>query len=800
MENGYADGNQVVKNAAEANKILKEHNYKVQNGEVDSFVSLQGINKVYPNGVQAVYDFNLDINKHDFIVLVGPSGCGKSTTLRMVAGLEEISSGYLYIDKVLSNYLPSKSRDISMVFQSYALYPQMSVYENIAFPLKIRKYTKRKVGKEALGYKLAIKAFENTELLARAIVEGFDKTVSFGKPHEYISTLLNISDEASKVLLSLNIPHNSIEIALDYINANKEHFTVDLDSKLSLEEQKLTAAGYEFNENYELSLNGEPVFVNERLSKEEIRRKVFDAARILDLGPYLDRLPKELSGGQMQRVALGRAIVRNAKVFLMDEPLSNLDAKLRVLMRSEIVRIHEHIGATTIYVTHDQTEAMTMATRIVVMSKGWVQQVGTPHEVYSDPANLFVATFIGSPAMNIFDGTLDKNEVTLSDGFSVDLAKDFKEKDKAFYERKVAETTRLINLLDNEREFQAIRVFEPLYKALKNNKVEVSKLGPEIAKSEFERLHHLVSSLEVEINAYLDGAEIANKHEFKQLIKTKIAELNSLIKAKVLEAVETKLDEINELVIPYVGEEFVSSTKAQLVEEFKKAVANEEFDLDVSKENYVEAQLDRLIALFENHKKENKEEIIASLKEVKEALGTEALLPSLELAHEALNNILTITEADLSKIYSAQSYIEGDVKSQAVMTFGKKTKVGKKVKKVKKHKAIDPRETKILLEGMLKSYEEALKGPHTVKVGIRPEHIHLDSEYTKPSKSKPFVITPNVVELLGGELLIHAEYNNIDLIAKIPATTIVKSHEEVKLVLNKESVLIFDPISGERIK
>jgi len=233
-------------------------------------LKFKDLNKIYDNKVQAVFDFNLDVDDHEFIVFVGPSGCGKTTTLRMVAGLEEITSGELYINNRLVNDIAPKDRDIAMVFQSYALYPHMTVYDNMAFGLKLRK-----------------------------------------------------------------------------------------------------------------------------IPKEEIERRVNEAAAILGLEPYLNRRPKALSGGQRQRVALGRAIVRNPKVFLMDEPLSNLDAKLRVQMRSEIIKIHERVGATTIYVTHDQTEAMTMATRIVVMKDGYVQQIGTPKEVYNHPANIFVGGFIG---------------------------------------------------------------------------------------------------------------------------------------------------------------------------------------------------------------------------------------------------------------------------------------------------------------------------------------------------------------------------------------------------------------------
>ena len=330
----------------EAKKILNESHNRLINEKLNAFVYLNNINKIYPNGVQAVYDFNLEVNKHDFIALVGPSGCGKSTTLRMIAGLEEISSGELFIDKVYSNYLPSKDRDIAMVFQSYALYPQMSVFDNIAFGLKIR-----------------------------------------------------------------------------------------------------------------------------HIDKKIITERVYKAADILDLGPYLDRKPKELSGGQMQRVALGRAIVRNAKLFLMDEPLSNLDAKLRVQMRSEITRIHEEVGATTIYVTHDQIEAMTMANKIVVMNKGFIQQVGSPIEIYHHPKNLFVATFIGTPPMNILDCVYDKGIVKLNNQIEIKLNDEQINKHDLFILKRIQYIKEILN---KEYTFEELRkVYLPLvaYK----NKYEIKE-------------------------------------------------------------------------------------------------------------------------------------------------------------------------------------------------------------------------------------------------------------------------------------------------------------------------------------
>jgi multiple sugar transport system ATP-binding protein len=255
-------------------------------------ITLKNIYKVYEGGIEAVADFNLTVKDKEFIVFVGPSGCGKSTTLRMIAGLEEISKGELYIGDRLVNDVAPKDRDIAMVFQNYALYPHMNVYDNMAFGLKLRKF-----------------------------------------------------------------------------------------------------------------------------KKDEIDRRVKDAAQILGLTEMLDRKPKAMSGGQRQRVALGRAIVRDPQVFLMDEPLSNLDAKLRVQMRSEIIKLHHRLQSTTIYVTHDQTEAMTMATRIVIMKDGIVHQVGAPKEVYDFPENVFVGGFIGSPAMNFLTGKL------VNDYFQMDEVK-----------------------------------------------------------------------------------------------------------------------------------------------------------------------------------------------------------------------------------------------------------------------------------------------------------------------------------------------------------------------------------------
>ena len=302
------------------------------NNEKVGYVSLKNVNKYYENGMHAVSDFNMEIAPHEFIVFVGPSGCGKSTTLRMIAGLEDISSGELWIDGKLANDLEPIDRDVSMVFQSYALYPNMTIYDNMAFTLQVH-----------------------------------------------------------------------------------------------------------------------------HLPKDEIDRRVKEAAEILEISDQLYKKPKALSGGQRQRVALGRAIVRKASIFLMDEPLSNLDAKLRVYMRSEIVKLHERMGATTIYVTHDQTEAMTMANRIVVMKKGFVQQIGTPEEIYKHPSNMFVASFIGSPAMNFVDVKYNEKDIEFKDGKKLAIDKDLQKKIKDFY----------VNLLKEEE--------EKLPKFIENRKADALK-------------------------------------------------------------------------------------------------------------------------------------------------------------------------------------------------------------------------------------------------------------------------------------------------------------------------------------
>lgn len=410
-----------------------ENRKRIKVAPEDFCISLQHINKIYPNDIQAVFDFSLDIKEKEFIVLVGPSGCGKSTTLRMIAGLEGITYGDLFISGKYANDLLPKERDISMVFQSYALYPNMSVYENLAFSLKVR-----------------------------------------------------------------------------------------------------------------------------HLSKSEINERVANATKILEIEELLDRKPAALSGGQRQRVALGRAIVRNSKVFLMDEPLSNLDAKLRVQMRGEIVSLHKRIGATTVYVTHDQTEAMTMADRIVIMKNGYIQQIDTPKEIYNNPKNLFVATFIGSPAMNILETTFSDNSIMFANGYKYSLTKQQMEAITSFYEIKVKKLRETVEEIEKDIEQEKYILARPQLKkfldklektrALKVNeftilrdylKAETSEERKLDLKAEITRVNESIDALTKDREQLMNGSYIPLASKKLE----KIYNANSLLQIAIV-TLESKKEEV----------------------------------------------------------------------------------------------------------------------------------------------------------------------------------------------------------------------------------------------------------------
>ena len=394
----------------------------------------KNINKVYDNDVQAVFDFCLEIKDKEFIVFVGPSGCGKSTTLRMVAGLESITSGELYIDNVLINNIEPKERNIAMVFQNYALYPHMSVYGNMAFALELRKVpcpvyeeneelialkneNKELIKQAKAMRKKAKKKNEDKSLLDEAS-KIYDKIIeNDNKAQKIIETnqKVGIYEEKIKDLeYQVKVLDNDIAKHNKYLA--KGGFTEEATKALHDGVEQKTAQKEDLLKQLEYHKTNEvPLFKSRKLSRYEMDIEINKAAKILDLERYLFRKPSALSGGQRQRVALGRCIVRNPKVFLMDEPLSNLDAKLRVQTRGEILNIHKKVNATTIYVTHDQTEAMTMADRIVVMKDGLTQQIDTPNEIYNNPSNIFVAGFIGNPAMNFLTGRFDGKNFCLDE-------------------------------------------------------------------------------------------------------------------------------------------------------------------------------------------------------------------------------------------------------------------------------------------------------------------------------------------------------------------------------------------------
>ena len=423
-------------------EIKQDENIKnVQPYEGEAFISLQHINKIYPNHVQAVFDFNLDINEKEFVVFVGPSGCGKSTTLRMIAGLEDITYGNLYIDKEFANTLLPKSRNCAMVFQSYALYPTMSVYDNMAFSLKVR-----------------------------------------------------------------------------------------------------------------------------HVDKQTINDKVLEAAKVLELTDYLGRKPSELSGGQRQRVALGRAIVRDAKVFLMDEPLSNLDAKLRVQMRSEIVALHRKIGSTTVYVTHDQTEAMTMADRIVVMKDGYVQQIGTPKEIYNKPANIFVAGFIGAPSMNMVDVKVNKGEVSLSNGLKFKLSKEQAKELEDSYNAEIEDLNSEITALEKENA-ELSRAGENKTNKLYRTKSFVKRI-PNIIELNENRIKEIYERID------LIKTRLKDK-EFEAVLGVRPEDLVSEKASKILDHVSSSF-ELKIMQAELLGNEYYAHSLLDEKKIIAKVSANEE--------------------------------------------------------------------------------------------------------------------------------------------------------------------------------------------------------------------------------
>ncbi len=417
--------------------LLLRHVYKVYPGAGKTKKSATSKSGNRSGDFVAVKDFNMEISDGEFIVFVGPSGCGKSTTLRMIAGLEEISSGELYIDDKLVNDVDAKDRDIAMVFQSYALYPHLNAYDNIAFGLRIRKIPTPKLDKQG-NQVIGLDKNKINELRKKI------KTIS----KELISNEKTITEyklyieKANALIEKLNLEINSLktqeqttailknieklQLKVEDAVSQKEYYEKEIiysEEQIELNKKRVEESQKDFDY---YSATPVPLFNYVHMSKEEIDEKVKWAAEILGIEELLESKPSEMSGGQRQRIALGRAMVRGPKVFLLDEPLSNLDAKLRTAMRSEIVKLHNKLKTTFIYVTHDQIEAMTMGTRIVVMKLGVVQQVDTPTNLFDYPDNKFVAGFIGTPQMNFFNVTIKKEgenlKVTFKDGQTTNLS------------------------------------------------------------------------------------------------------------------------------------------------------------------------------------------------------------------------------------------------------------------------------------------------------------------------------------------------------------------------------------------
>ena len=377
-------------------------------------VTLRHVYKVYDGGVRAVNDFDLDIKDKEFVVFVGPSGCGKSTTLRMIAGLEDITSGKLFIDGELMNRVEPRYRNIAMVFQNYALYPHMTAYDNMAFGLRNMLVPTPRLDADGNPIKGIDNALvNNLKHEAAKLQRDLDKIAKAKNKKEELEAKLNelqsqleVLEEGSKEYKQFNKKVEAVKYDIllqDRVIENESVYQSQLDN---LQDD------IEYFSNNEVTL-----YQDKHLPKDEIDRRIREAAAILDIEQLLDRLPGKMSGGQRQRVALGRAIVRTPKLFLLDEPLSNLDAKLRAQMRVEITKLYDKLDTSFIYVTHDQVEALTMGTRIVVLSAGYVQQIDTPTRLYDFPKNRFVAGFLGTPQMNFFEVNIQK----VKDNLRVDV-------------------------------------------------------------------------------------------------------------------------------------------------------------------------------------------------------------------------------------------------------------------------------------------------------------------------------------------------------------------------------------------
>ncbi|WP_051619121.1 ABC transporter ATP-binding protein [[Mycoplasma] collis] len=402
------------------NEFLSKN--KLNNNQNNNILELKNINKIYSNGFQAIFKTNLSVKKGEFVSLLGPSGCGKSTTLRIIAGLEEINQGEIYINNINVTHSEPASRNITMVFQNYALFPHLSIYKNIAFGLNANKNKILNDGKlwQEINFKKNQISEINWKIQNIYSINKSKKNLiklknQYKNLKEKYQLLNNIPNQQEKKAFKMLTKLTFLESIIEFKNENINHF-----EKLKLQIEQLKIKKVQIKSEIKNLVSFKPK-LSLAEKKEIINQKVEKSAKILGLDLYLNRKPSQLSGGQRQRVALGRSIVNNPVLFLMDEPLSNLDAKLRATMRQEIRKLHEKINSGTIYVTHDQVEAMTMSDKLAVMNDGFILQIGSPKEVYKNPSCLFVAGFVGAPAMNFIEGVYKNKKFVSKEGLEIDI-------------------------------------------------------------------------------------------------------------------------------------------------------------------------------------------------------------------------------------------------------------------------------------------------------------------------------------------------------------------------------------------
>ena len=769
---------------------------------MDDFVSLKHIYKVYPNGVEAVHDFNLDIKEHEFIVIVGPSGCGKSTTLRMVAGLEDITDGKLFINGEYSNEKTPKDRNIAMVFQSYSLYPHMTVFDNIAFGLKMRKYPIPLMDKEG---------------------------------HEVLAIDQDQIKKCDRVIKELQKELAEVNSSIDQLNKAEKSDSF-LQKKLASLEERKGLLETKINENStkieELLANPSPKIIYRHLKKAEIQERVNAVATILELNDYLARKPAELSGGQRQRVALGRAIIRDARVFLMDEPLSNLDAKLRVTMRSEIIKLHEKINATIIYVTHDQTEAMTMANRIVVMKDGYIQQIGTPSEIYNKPNNIFVANFIGSPAMNIVKANYDLNNIELENGFSIKLSQEQKAAFKNYYQKQIEEYTSLLNLLNTDVEEVAISLFDALKPFLlggnKEHKGCALSIINKLANPLVESLRKIQDGLKIALNQ--EGIFEEEKASMRGAIEKDIKAFNGLYKNAVIK-LAGEINENFDALVSGNGEVEKVKLEENLFNELQyfKLESNNKVVKDVLKhdedkfksilalvnlilDNAVELQstgslyalhmIRALKELLSGLKKVNKEDLLIEVDKLLEEVHFDVIKEDVDECvkkfDKKLHKVLCLSDSDIRLLYFTSLRTRGqNERIDWILNLVDQSIKSKRYENRLRNEYL----IEVLITELINEFNKRMINPHQLLFGIRPEDIHLDTKWNKEKFKGALKIELEVgiAELLGKEYILHLNLGESDLLCQMPNELEVSLHDKLTLLLDETKIHLFDSITEKTI-